>query len=620
MKTCNFQKSTFFLLFFVNLLKFEISFSQSSCNGCVGYLDGAWCPTAGGWSKNASGGQQNVDIYIDGQLVETNFTPNFNRNDLGGMFGFVYDYPICKRDGQNHTINVKFAGTSQDLQGSPKTFNCSGGGGSCNSSLTLSTSNLSFTSGSSSQSLNVNASSTNWSATTADSWITISPSSGNNTTSVNITVQSNGGASRTGTVTFSGTGGVSNQTLTLTQGGTSNTCNGCVGYLDGAWCPTAGGWSKNASGGQQNVDVYIDGQLVQSNFSPNYNRSDVGGMFGFNYTYPNNKLDGQNHTINVKFAGTSQDLQGSPKTFNCSGGGGNNSRTSHWGTTFTEPTNWFNSQSDAYPTMIETYQNQLNQSSNQGDAIFWFYGLSNGQSYPTGPWKSMGNGYVTITLPTHSVSYITSQISKIEMELIHKATNTSVFYLYDTKGGIQGVRGNNHTKESHRWLPSGDYKVKFKNLTNNLNIRVIFQAVRQEVEGNAPTNFNEILPPLQTREFDISMPLRLDDMGDMYKMNCNAMSDDNPGFNMRIDNSSEIEVYPNPTSEKITIDLSNEDSGNVKVILSDPNGNIFKNLDFTISDNNKVLNLSPEFKEKGIYTIKIITNAKTFSKKLYFEN
>ena len=294
--------------------------SSNTCNNCEGYLDGAWCPVAGGWAKK-NGGSTNIDVYIDGQLVQSNLAPNYNRPDVGGYFGFTYNYPECYQNGQNHSISFKHAGTSTNLNNSPQTFNCSGGNCNSNSGLTVSNGSLAFISQISTQSVNVNSTNINWTASPSAGWITVTPSSGGNgSTSISISVQQNTqNTSRTSNVNISG-GGYS-QTISITQdaANTNNTCNNCEGYLDGAWCPHSGGWAKK-NRGSTNIDVYIDGQLVQSNFAPNYNRPDVGGYFGYIYNYPECAKNGQNHSISFKHAGTSTELNNSPQIFNCTGG------------------------------------------------------------------------------------------------------------------------------------------------------------------------------------------------------------------------------------------------------------------------------------------------------------
>lgn len=123
-------------------------------------------------------------------------------------------------------------------------------------------------------------------------------------------------------------GTATNFNLNISQDGTNyytqststpTICNGCVGYFDGVWCPVAAGWSKDGAGNQTNLDFWIDGVKVASNIPPNNYRPDVGGQFGFNYTFPSQYLNGQNHEIRVRFANTMTDLNGSPKTFNCTG-------------------------------------------------------------------------------------------------------------------------------------------------------------------------------------------------------------------------------------------------------------------------------------------------------------
>ena len=293
---------------------------NNTCNNCEGYLDGAWCPVAGGWAKK-NGGSTSIDIYIDGQLVQSNFTPNYNRPDVGGYFGFNYTYPECYQNGQNHSISFKYTGTGASLYNSPQTFNCSGGNCNTNSNLTVSNGSLAFISSISTQSVNVNSTNTNWVALPSAGWVTVTPSSGGNgITPISISVQQNSqNTNRIGNVLISGNG--YSQMINITQDATntSNTCNNCEGYLDGAWCPVAGGWAKK-NGSSTNIDIYINGQLVQSNFAPNYDRPDVGGYFGFTYNYPECVKNGQNHTLSFKHTGTNTELNNSPQIFNCTGG------------------------------------------------------------------------------------------------------------------------------------------------------------------------------------------------------------------------------------------------------------------------------------------------------------
>jgi hypothetical protein len=70
-----------------------------------------------------------VDIYNGGTKLTT-VTANIFRQDLvnagkgNGYHGFSYSTPGSLKDGNSHSINVKFGGISTNLSGSPKTITC----------------------------------------------------------------------------------------------------------------------------------------------------------------------------------------------------------------------------------------------------------------------------------------------------------------------------------------------------------------------------------------------------------------------------------------------------------------------------------------------------------------
>ena len=94
-----------------------------------GSLDKVEVGTVGGWAWDAS--QPNsaikVDIYDGEKLLATIAAETF-REDLkmaqkgDGKHGFDFLLPKSLRDGQSHTISVKYSGTNSDLSGSPKTL------------------------------------------------------------------------------------------------------------------------------------------------------------------------------------------------------------------------------------------------------------------------------------------------------------------------------------------------------------------------------------------------------------------------------------------------------------------------------------------------------------------
>jgi RHS repeat-associated protein len=96
-----------------------------------GWLDGADCNGISGWVWNANQPNTpvNVDIYDGNTLIET-VAANLFRQDLvnagigNGSHGYSIATPASLKNGAAHTIHVKFAGTSAELSGSPKSITC----------------------------------------------------------------------------------------------------------------------------------------------------------------------------------------------------------------------------------------------------------------------------------------------------------------------------------------------------------------------------------------------------------------------------------------------------------------------------------------------------------------
>jgi len=94
-----------------------------------GSLDKVEIGSLGGWAWDAA--QPNtaikVDIYDGATLLSTVVAGEF-REDLksagkrDGKHAFNYALPLTLRDGQSHTISVRFAGSPTELPGSPKTL------------------------------------------------------------------------------------------------------------------------------------------------------------------------------------------------------------------------------------------------------------------------------------------------------------------------------------------------------------------------------------------------------------------------------------------------------------------------------------------------------------------
>jgi hypothetical protein len=96
-----------------------------------GYFDIGDCSALQGWAWDANQPNTaiNVDLYDDSTLIET-VAANLYRADLqaagigNGYHSFVYNTSPSLKNGQNHTIHVKIAGSTFELNNSPRTINC----------------------------------------------------------------------------------------------------------------------------------------------------------------------------------------------------------------------------------------------------------------------------------------------------------------------------------------------------------------------------------------------------------------------------------------------------------------------------------------------------------------
>ncbi|RFS17542.1 hypothetical protein [Emticicia sp. C21] len=192
--------------------------------------------------------------------------------------------------------------------------------------------------------------------------------------------------------------------------------------------------------------------------------------------------------------------------------------------------------SKAYPLATDTYTGLLTQMPG-GENEFWFYGKTNQYNYPTGEWVIQANGYSTIDLPTHAINAragidiqhpeYNQVICKIEYTIKDSQGNV-VMFCKDTKGGfhptfIPNERGNNHPKESQRFLPYGTYIVEFKNLTEG-SINAPIRLTYNRAGGNATMGeyFDTIVNNQQTVTFAINIFEQDHDIS-MFKLNCNMV-------------------------------------------------------------------------------------------------
>jgi hypothetical protein len=119
---------------FIGLLVF-IAFAPPSGQGAEdqarfeGSLDKVEVTTVGGWAWDASRPETPIQVEIyDGKTLLATVAASGFREDLksagkgDGKHAFNYALAATLRDGQSHTISVRYAGSPLELPGSPKTL------------------------------------------------------------------------------------------------------------------------------------------------------------------------------------------------------------------------------------------------------------------------------------------------------------------------------------------------------------------------------------------------------------------------------------------------------------------------------------------------------------------
>jgi len=92
----------------------------------IGNLDVADCNFISGyaWDSNDNEGTINVAIYVDGSFLVAVPAQEAYPGIGSGYHGFKFAVPASLKNGQPHSINVKFSGTSISLSNTPKTITC----------------------------------------------------------------------------------------------------------------------------------------------------------------------------------------------------------------------------------------------------------------------------------------------------------------------------------------------------------------------------------------------------------------------------------------------------------------------------------------------------------------
>jgi|GEM_PF-1859076 len=297
-----------------------------------GFNDGAGCGTIQGWAwdTNSPGSTVNIDLY-DGNTFIATTAANMYREDLLNVLGspnhgFSFLTPASLKNGAVHTINLKFSGTNTLLSNTGRTIQCSQpaslwgrhDGQGCNAiegwawdaNDPNGTVNVDIYDGST---LISTVAATLYRQDLADvfgspyhGFIFHTPSSLRD------------GQPHTITVKFGGT----NTNLPLDTPRTTSCAGGTPNYQgnhDVADCNTISGyaWDTNDDEGTLNVAIYVDGGFFVVVPAQEAYSGIGSGFHGFKFSVPASLKNGQPHSIQVKFSGTSTSLTNSPRMINC---------------------------------------------------------------------------------------------------------------------------------------------------------------------------------------------------------------------------------------------------------------------------------------------------------------
>lgn len=296
-----------------------------------GFHDGAGCNTIEGWAWDANNPSAtvNVDIYDGNSFLGT--TPaNMYREDLLNVLGspyhgFSFYTPAALKNGVAHTIVTKFSGTSTLLSNTSRTIQCS-----------LAPSYQGFHDGVGCTSI------VGWARDVNDPNGTVNVDIYNGTALIGtvaatlyrqdladvfgdpyhgfafpVPVALRDGLPHSITVKFGGTGtNLSNTPKTFTCA--SSTTN-FQGSLDVADCNTISGyaWDANDNSTTMEVAIYSDGGVVVVLPAQQAYPGVGNGYHGYRFAVPSSLKNAQQHSITVKFSGTSTNLSNTPKTITC---------------------------------------------------------------------------------------------------------------------------------------------------------------------------------------------------------------------------------------------------------------------------------------------------------------
>ncbi|MEJ7667751.1 MAG: PQQ-dependent sugar dehydrogenase [Casimicrobiaceae bacterium] len=313
----------------------------------AGYHDLADCSRIAGWAWDSSRPNTpiSVDLYSDDARVATVLAdvlrPDVRDAGKGdGIHGFDVITPASLKDGQPHSITVKFAGTATDLSQTPKTIACAGGGAapsydgfhdvaSCSQIV-----GWAWDSSRPNTPIGVDIYSDGARILTvlADALRPDVRDAGKGDGVHGFTIVTpaslKDGQAHSIAVKFAGTATDLSQTpKTIACAGGGVAPPSFKGYHDVASCSQIAGWAwdSNRPDTPISVDIYSDDAPIATVLAdvlrPDVRDAGKGnGVHGFILNTPASLRDNRPHSITVKFAQTQTDLSTTPKALSCAPG------------------------------------------------------------------------------------------------------------------------------------------------------------------------------------------------------------------------------------------------------------------------------------------------------------
>jgi murein DD-endopeptidase MepM/ murein hydrolase activator NlpD len=314
----------------------------------IGYVDSQTCTSIFGWAADRNRLNTSFDVKVyDGATLIATVPANQSRPDVGtfigdnGLHGFSIPTPAILKDGQAHSVSVRFESSASNLTNSPKALTCA-------NTLPLAYEGVhdfvdcNYVAG---WVRDVNNPGTRLNVSVYDDATGVVLASGTADQFRQDLVNAGKGDGKYGFFipTPAGLKDGQNHAVRVKVTGSSyslvgtpktfNSTTSCstpppappnyVGYVDGADCNSIGGWAADRNRLNTPIDVKVyDGATLVATVPANQSRPDVGsylkdnGLHGFSLPTPA-ALKSGTHTLSIRFESSGTNLVNSPKTLTC---------------------------------------------------------------------------------------------------------------------------------------------------------------------------------------------------------------------------------------------------------------------------------------------------------------